>query len=363
MDSHTLIGIGSAAFIFATVAYVVHLTFRNKTVGIVATTITIFGLLFLTFGIFARWGELYQLTGLSLIRSAPLSNLYESLVFFAWCTVAGYLIIEWKYKSRAFGAFIMPIVALILAFIEMSGMSKEVSPLVPALQSNWLFFHVLLSFVSYAAFAIAFATAVMYLAVVTENRKSGAYIFWTLTAGVVLILLFAKTIDFAVFHVFGATAVDPLSDNFLLRATFWSGSIPFTVFSSIVAGGFLFLVWRNGGSILKKLIAHFSISAKMLDDITYKSIVVGFPLFTIGAILMGAIWADQAWGTYWSWDPKETWSLIVFFVYAFYLHARLMRGWKGTKIAVVSVVGFISTLFLYLGVNLLLGGLHAYGTL
>jgi cytochrome c-type biogenesis protein CcsB len=363
MDSHIFKSIGSVAFIFATIAYVIHLVFKNKTVGIVATTITIFGLLFLTFGIFARWGDLYQLTGLGIIRSVPLSNLYESLIFFAWCTVVGYLMIEWKYKTKAFGAFVMPIVALILAFIEMSGMSKELAPLVPALQSNWLLFHVLLSFVSYAAFAISFATAIMYVAVVTENRKSGAYIFWTLTAGTVLILLFAKTIDFIVFYVFGATALDPLSDNFLLRATFLSGSIPFTVFSSIVAGGFLFLVWRNGGNLLKKLIAHFSISAEMLDDITYKSIIVGFPLFTVGSLLMGAIWADQAWGTYWSWDPKETWSLIVFFVYAFYLHARLMRGWKGTKIAIVSIVGFISTLFLYLGVNLLLSGLHAYGGL
>lgn len=363
MDSHMFIGIGSTAFIFATVAYVIHIVFKNKTVGAVATTITIFGLLFLTFGIFARWGELHQLTGLSIIRSVPLSNLYESLVFFAWCIVGGYLIIEWKYKTRAFGAFVMPIVALTLAFIEMSGMSTKVTPIVPALQSNWLLFHVLLSFLSYAAFAIAFATAIMYLAIINENKKSASYIFGALTAGTVMLLLFAKTIDFIAFHVLGITARDPMSDNFMLRASFWSGSIPITIFSSVVAGGFLFLVWKHWGSILKNLVSHFSISAKMLDDITYKSIVVGFPLFVVGAILIGAVWADQAWGVYWSWDPKETWSLIVMFVYAFYLHARLMRGWKGAKIAVVSVVGFISTMFLYLGVNLLLSGLHAYGTL
>ncbi|MBT9139194.1 MAG: Cytochrome c biogenesis protein CcsA [Syntrophomonadaceae bacterium] len=361
MDSHTFVGIGSAAFIFATVAYVIHLTFKNKTVGIIATTISIFGLLFLTIGIIARWGELYQLTGLSIIRSAPLSNLYESLIFFAWCIVLGYLIIEWKYKNRAIGAFVMPVVALVLAFIEMSGMSKEVSPLVPALQSNWLLFHVLLSFLAYAAFAIAFATSVMYLAVVTENKKSAAYIFWTMTVGIVLILLFAKILDFAALSIIDTP--DPLSDNFLLRATFWSGSVPITVISSIVAVGFLFLVWKNGGSVFKKIISPFPISAELLDELTYKMIIIGFPLFTIGALLMGAIWADQAWGTYWSWDPKETWSLIVFFVYAFYLHARLMRGWKGIKIAIVSIIGFISTLFLYLGVNLLLSGLHAYGGL
>jgi cytochrome c-type biogenesis protein CcsB len=360
------IGIGSVAFIFATVAYVVYLVFKNNTVGIIATTITAFGLLFMILGFFARWGELYEVmlpAGLGIIRSVPMSNLYESLVFFALCTVAAYLFIEWKYKTRAFGAFVMPIVALMLAFIQMSGMSAEITPLVPALQSNWLLLHVLLSFMSYAAFAIAFAASIMYLATVSESRKSGAYIFWTLTSGIVLLLLIAKMVDFMAFYVLGITARDPMSDNFLLRASFWSGSIPLTLFSSAVAGGFLFLIWRNGGSVFKKLMAHFSISPQIYDDITYKSIVVGFPLFTIGAILMGAIWADQAWGRYWSWDPKETWSLIVFFVYAFYLHARLMRGWKGTKIAIVSIVGFISTLFLYLGVNLLLSGLHAYGGL
>jgi cytochrome c-type biogenesis protein CcsB len=342
------------------------LVFKNNTVGIIATTITIFGLLFVAVGFFARWGELYQVmmpADLGIIRSVPLSNLYESLVFFALCIVSAYLFIEWKYKTRAFGAFVMPVVALTLAFIEMSGMSKEIAPLIPALQSNWLLFHVLLSFMSYAAFAIAFAASIMYLATVTENKKSGAYIFWTLTAGIVMILLFAKAVDFMAFYVLGITARDPMSDNILLRASFWSGSIPLTVFSSVVAGGFLFLIWRNGGSVFKKLMAYFSISPQIFDDITYKSIVVGFPLFTIGSILMGAIWADQAWGKYWSWDPKETWSLIVFFVYAFYLHARLMRGWKGVKIAMVSIVGFISTIFLYLGVNLLLSGLHAYGGL
>jgi cytochrome c-type biogenesis protein CcsB len=99
----------------------------------------------------------------------------------------------------------------------------------------------------------------------------------------------------------------------------------------------------------------------MLDDLTYKSIAIGFPIFTLGGLIFGAIWADQAWGKYWSWDPKETWSLITWFVYAFYVHARFMRGWRGSKIAIVAVIGFVSTVFTYLGVNLLLSGLHSYG--
>jgi cytochrome c-type biogenesis protein CcsB len=122
----------------------------------------------------------------------------------------------------------------------------------------------------------------------------------------------------------------------------------------------ILLIWRFG-LVLKKTIERFSISAENLDEITYKSIAVGFPIFTLGGLIFGAIWADQAWGTYWSWDPKETWSLITWFVYAFYLHGRMLRGWRGKGVAIVAVVGFMAVIFTYLGVNLLLSGLHAYG--
>ena len=122
----------------------------------------------------------------------------------------------------------------------------------------------------------------------------------------------------------------------------------------------ILLIWRFG-IVLKSVIEKFSISAVNLDEITYKSIAVGFPIFTLGGLIFGAIWADQAWGTYWSWDPKETWSLITWFVYAFYLHGRMLRGWRGKGVAIVAVVGFMAVIFTYLGVNLLLSGLHAYG--
>ena len=122
----------------------------------------------------------------------------------------------------------------------------------------------------------------------------------------------------------------------------------------------ILFIWRFG-LVLKSVIEKFSISAENLDEITYKSIAIGFPIFTLGGLIFGAIWADQAWGTYWSWDPKETWSLITWFVYAFYLHGRMLRGWRGKGVAIVAVVGFMAVVFTYLGVNLLLSGLHAYG--
>ena len=99
---------------------------------------------------------------------------------------------------------------------------------------------------------------------------------------------------------------------------------------------------------------------KEADRIIYTSIGIGYPLFTAGALIFGAIWAQYAWGSYWSWDPKETWSLITWFIYATLLHARMMRGWYGKRIAYLSILGFLAVLFTYFGVNYL-PGLHSYG--
>ena len=97
------------------------------------------------------------------------------------------------------------------------------------------------------------------------------------------------------------------------------------------------------------------------DTATAKTISFGF-LFLTAGIITGAVWANSAWGTYWSWDPKETWSLITWFIYAVFLHCRFMRGWKGKRAAWISVIGFASVIFTYYGVNFLLGGLHSYAT-
>ncbi|TAN41751.1 MAG: c-type cytochrome biogenesis protein CcsB [Nitrospirae bacterium] len=342
------------------VTYIAYLVFRNSTVGLVATTITTVGFVAQTLAFFMRGKEFYDLAQLgSILRAIPLTNLYESLVFFVWCIILGYLLIEWKYKNRSFGAFITPIAGMVLAFIDISGMDKNIHPLIPALQSNWLLAHVTMSFLAYAAFAISFATAVMFLAVSSEDEKSWPYITWTVTLGVFIAVLVAMGIDFLVFKV-GAHSTESLVKSHLFKASFRNGAMPVALFSYLALAGFIFAVWKYG-KVLKRIIESFEISQDMLDELVYKSIAVGFPVFTLGGLIFGAIWADQAWGKYWSWDPKETWSLITWFVYAFFLHARFLKGWRGNKIAAVSVLGFVSTIFTYLGVNLLLSGLHSYG--
>ncbi len=261
----------------ASVNYVAALYGKKDTLARVGTWICIVAAIISTAAIGVRWAESYKMG----IGRIPVTNLYESLVFFAWSVNLFYLFVEWKYRNRAFGAFVMPIAFLTMLF----AFTKEssIQPLVPALQSYWLHAHVITCFVGYAAFAVSAGVAVMYLLKARQEE--------------------AKT---------------------------------------------------SGG------VVGFFPSSKILDDLVYKAIIWGFPFLTAG-IITGAAWANYAWGTYWSWDPKETWSLIVWLVYAAFLHARVTRGWHGKRAAILSIVGFLSTIMCYLGVNLVLSGLHSYG--
>ena len=347
------------AYVIAMIVYITYLAFKKSQVGILATTVTIIGFLSQTLALILRWKETADLSGMSFLRSVPLTNLYESLIFFVWCLILGYLIIEFRFKNRSFGAFITPVAALVLAFIDLSGVSKEIQPLVPALKSNWLLAHVTMSFISYAAFAVSFSTGIMYLIVTTEKKNEAAYIFWTLTSGIFVIVMVAMGIDFLTFKV--SVRPEVFVRSYLFKSTFLNPSGAVELLSWLVSAGIVYLAWRYG-SVLKTVITKVTVTADMLDEITYKSIAIGFPIFTLGGLIFGAVWAEQAWGVYWSWDPKETWSLITWFIYAFYLHGRMIRGWRGRKVAIVAVVGFMAVIFTYLGVNLLLSGLHSYGS-
>ncbi len=359
MKSSFFFGFADITYFVAMMLYISYLAFRKSGVGMLATTATVIGFVSQTIAFLLRWAEFAELGQMGWLRAVPLTNLYESLIFFVWCLILVYLIIEFKYKNKSFGAFITPVAALALAFIDLSGMSKNIQPLVPALQSNWLLAHVMMSFVSYALFAVSFSTGLMYLIVRSEQKNETSYIFWTVTLGIFIATLAAMGLDFLTFKV-AFMGKQELIKSYLFKASFRNDSSAIVAFSYAAAFGLIFLIWNFGG-FLKKIITSFNISAEMLDELTYKSIAIGFPIFTLGGLIFGAIWADQAWGKYWTWDPKETWSLITWFFYAFFLHSRLMRGWKGRKVAAVAVLGFIAVIFTYLGVNLLLSGLHAYG--
>jgi cytochrome c-type biogenesis protein CcsB len=284
MLSSQLSNIVTIGYFVSMVLFVVYLPTRSKAVVLAATVLAYLGFLLQTGAIGMRWYESYQVLGVD--GRAPLSNLYESVVFFSWTILLIYIIIDLKYRQRSVGAFVLPFAFLSMAWAQLS-LNDSIEPLVPALQSNWLTYHVITCFLGYAAFAVACGVSIMYLIKSGKEEKNA---------------------------------------------------------SAAPAGGIL---------------AAFP-STRILDDINYKSIMIGFPLLSLG-IITGAAWANYAWGTYWSWDPKETWSLIVWFIYAAFLHARFTRGWVGKKAAWLSIIGFAATIFCYLGVNLVLSGLHSYG--
>ena len=257
--------------------YLLMMVMGKEFFGRLATFVTLAGLLGQSLAIILRWIESYDLG----IGHAPLSNLYESLIFFAWTIVFLYLLIEWRTKNRSLGAFTTPLAFLAMAYASYSPtISSQIQPLVPALKSNWLIAHVLTCFFGYAAFGLAFGLSLMYLLKKREKPQ--------------------------------------------------------------------------GSNVFIRIIPESSI----LEDMSYQMVVIGFLLLTLG-IITGSVWAHSAWGSYWSWDPKETWSLITWLVYAALLHSRMVRGWRGNKLALLSIIGFSCVLFTYFGVNYL-AGLHSY---
>jgi cytochrome c-type biogenesis protein CcsB len=282
MTSSLFFNMTTLAYLASMVTFFIFLASKNKSVGLGGSLLAYAGLALQTVAIGLRWKESYDIG----FGHAPLSNLYESVVFFSWTIILIYLLIDLKYKYRIIGVFVVPFALLGMAWAQL-GLSSGIEPLVPALQSNWLLYHVITCFLGYAAFAVACGVSIMYLIKASHEANTS---------------------------------------------------------SSASAGGVMTMFPPT----------------RVLDDLNYRAIMIGFPLLTIG-IITGAAWANYAWGTYWSWDPKETWSLIVWFVYAAFLHARFTKGWVGKRAAWLSIIGFAATIFCYLGVNLFLSGLHSYG--
>ena len=309
--------------------------FRKQIFGGIATWIALVGLVGNTAGILMRWVESYQLG----IGHAPFSNLYESLVFFAWVIVLIYLIIERTIQNRIIGAFTVPIACLVMAYASLKpGITSAIQPLIPALKSNWLIAHVVTCFIGYAAFALAFGVSAMYL---MKKGRDSEPIVWLEIIKPLILFIFAALFSRVLF------------------VNSWIFAVVTAVPICLAFYGIVFLVRNLSTESKSRLLDRFP-ESRVLDELGYQLIVLGFLFLSIG-IITGAVWANSAWGRYWGWDPKETWSLITWFVYATLLHARLMRGWHGKRIAFLSILGFAAVLFTYFGVNLL-PGLHSYGS-
>jgi cytochrome c-type biogenesis protein CcsB len=285
-------------------------------------------------GTLVRWWESHQIA--PDIGHIPVSNLYEVFVLFCWMTALFYLYYEQHYRTRALGAFVMLIVSAAVGFLlwyTVVRQAHEIQPLVPALQSWWMKLHVPANFIGYGMFALAAMVAFAYLI----KQKAGETRWWKLAPlwllGVVL-------------------CFEPVVFRQKAEGTSAYWMVYFGV-SALIVAAILAARQRIG----ERLPAF-----ELLDDLMYKAIAVGFAFFTIATIL-GAFWAAEAWGGYWSWDPKETWALIVWLNYAAWLHMRLMKGLRGAISAWWALVGLVVTTFAFLGVNMFLSGLHSYGEL
>lgn len=242
----------------------------------------------------------------------PLSNLYESLLFLSWILTVLLAFINQQQKKSEFliGSIVTPIILFIntFALFSLPPELKTSSALVPALQSNWLVMHVTVIILSYAALICGCLFSMAYLVLTRFQTETN--------------LLVSNQTN---------QTIDSLQ-NSSMKANYSMQP-------------------NNIEQVMR-----------LLDNLSYRTLGFGFPLLTIG-LLSGSIWANQTWGSYWSWDPKETWALITWFVFAIYLHTRFSKGWNGYKSALLATFGFFVLCFCYLGVNLMGKGLHSYGFL
>lgn len=261
-----LFNAGFAAYFLALLCAILHLTSRKGVLDKICMGLLAAGWAAQTAYIGVRW--------LAAGRP-PFSNMFESLVLLAWTVALIYLVLRMRFgvRLRILAAPAALLAALALAYASRLG--SIIEPLVPALQSNWLTFHVFTCFLGYGGFAISLISSIGFLVVSRAGSRASQ-----------------ETKD-------------------------------------------------------------------LLETVTDKTVSFGFAFLTLG-IITGAVWANTAWGTYWSWDPKETWSLITWLIYAIYLHLRFMRGWRGPFAHWVVIIGFASVLFTYVGVNYLLPSLHSY---
>lgn len=260
----------------------------------------------------------------------PISNLYESLLFLTWSLTAVSLFLEYQTRFQILTAIALPISIFILAFASLS-LPEELqraSSLVPALQSNWLMLHVSVMMISYATLMLGSLMSILFLVLSNLDGSN----------------LISTGLNQNTFNKFKRQKFLTNFQNVTLTNSFESvtleneaNSQPSEFFSS------------NRTNLLESL-----------DNLSYRTIGFGFPLLTIG-IISGAVWANEAWGSYWSWDPKETWALVTWLIFASYLHARITKSWQGRKPAILASIGFAVVWVCYLGVNFLGKGLHSYG--
>ena len=338
----------------------------------------------------------------------PVSNMFEFMTFLGMMIMLAFIIVYAIYRTPVLGMFALPVGVVILGYASV--FPWEVQPLVPSLQSGFLSVHVTLAATGEAFFAVGFAAGLMCLlktvnfkgqSKIERRERKGVeftlYAIVTIIAFVVLVTGFRAAGYEAVFvsevynqeteqfeeveetytlpPIFKPYDSETISvdsyfgiDRPLMETPFWMQGVSAgrkwnTVVWSLLGGLLLYgllrlLLRRPIGAVLQPLLKD--LDADDLDEISYRAIAIGFPIFTLGALIFAMIWAHYAWGRFWGWDPKEVWALITWLFYSAYLHFRLSRGWQGKKSSWLAVIGFVIVMFTLVGVNLVISGLHSY---
>jgi cytochrome c-type biogenesis protein CcsB len=326
----------SALFFMATGAYWTGLLRGSSFAARTGTGLTWCAVAAGATGMLVRWYESY-LVGTD-VGHIPVSNLYEVFVLFCLITSLFYLYYEQRYRTRSLGAFVLLVIASAVTFLlwyTFDRQASEIQPLVPALQSWWMKIHVPANFVGYGCFSLSAMVGFAYLVKSAGSAATRTSVARLWMAALALALLLA---------------LEAIAFRSTSTSSYWM------LYFAVLAAVF-------GGIVMARTrIASRLPALPLLEDLMYKAIAVGFLFFTTATIL-GALWAADAWGSYWSWDPKETWALIVWLNYAAWLHLRQMKGLRGPVLAWWALSGLLVTTFAFLGVNIFLSGLHSYGQL
>ena len=317
----TLLVVGIAAYVTGAFVLLAHFLFRNPLMRTIGIPLAIAGAL----AQFAELGARWWMTGVW-----PLTNLYGSLSLFSACAVAIFLVFAFKYDLAFIGGPVLAMAAIALGYA--TTWNEGYMPAVPALQSYWIKIHVPIVITAYAAFMVAFCVSSIYLVKAwAENRYARR----------------GPTLRAAAAGAAGAN-VDVSMRAYAADTGAGIVRIDTPELASAAAAGDTTARWLAGLPSLARL-----------DVMQYRVIAVGLPLLSLG-IITGAMWAKEAWGAYWQWDPKETAALVSWIVYAAFMHLHTRPEWRGTRTALVSVLGFATIVFCYLGVNIWISGLHSY---
>lgn len=387
--SGTLLFIAFIAYLVATLFFGGAIRHKDKGVsasnqkwGTIAIWITVIGFISNLGYFITRW--IYS-------GHAPISNMFEFSAGFGMFIVGAFILIYFIYRVPSLGIFALPVAILIIAFASM--FPTEVSPLIPALKSYWLTIHVITTVIGEAILAISAFAGLVYLMKHVNMKVRSKERFWLETVMYTLVVVLGFVVVTTIFSsmhyeakfsyvdknavtqeiVYNTPALFGMNEHKLLTEDRMDPLVDMpalinakkltTVAWSFIFGTIIYLLLRL---ILRKSISEKlqplvkNANSQLMDEIGYRAVLIGFPVFTLGALVFAMIWAQEAWSRFWGWDPKEVWALITWLFYAVFLHLRLSKGWEGKKSAWLAVIGFAIIMFNFVAVNLIIAGLHSY---